>query len=875
MEQLTPMMNQYMQIKDLYADCILFFRLGDFYEMFFNDAIIASKELEITLTGKDCGQKERAPMCGVPFHSADSYIAKLVSKGYKVAICEQVEDPATAKGIVERDVIRIVTPGTITDVNTLDESANNYIAVLYKTLTQTALSFADITTGEMYCTSISSDYCSVMNELARYKPAEIVCNSLAQTAYGSELKQRNFAYVQTAGDEFFDASNSQKHLLDCFNAASLDELKLESGSACAVCVGAMVLYLENTQKSSISHIKKLNVYKTEEYMGLDMVARQNLELTETIRSKTKKGSLLWVLDKTSTSMGARMLRRWLEKPLLDAEKINMRLKAVDEFYSDLMLREDISQILKGVYDMERIISRVAMGSASPRDLTALKMSASRLPLLKDKLSLCKSSMIKSMYDSFDTLDDIKELLEQSIEDEPPVNLKDGGVIKKGYNDELDQLRLASSDGKSWLAKIESQEREKTQIKNLKIGYNKVFGYYIEVTNSYKNLVPEGYIRKQTLSNCERYITEELKNIETMVLGAQEKSVILEGALFADIKSRVNAQLERIKAMADIVAITDTLVSFAHVAIKNNYVMPVVDNSSSLSLKDARHPVVEKNLTNGLFVPNDTVLDTDNNRLAIITGPNMAGKSTYMRQVALIAVMAQIGSFVPASQAHIGVVDKIFTRIGASDDLAMGQSTFMVEMNEMASILENATANSLIILDEIGRGTSTYDGLSIAWSVAEYICNKNIIGAKTLFATHYHELTALEGLMDGVKNYSVAVKKRGDDIIFLRKIVSGGTDDSYGVEVAALAGLPDAVIRRAKELLYEIEHQQLPTDSTNASKPVSFDDSEDNKVYASVIDEIKNLDASTLTPIEAMNKLYELSVKLKDAESDDMGFLKLN
>ena len=859
---MTPMMVQYLQTKNEYSDCILFYRLGDFYEMFFDDAIVASRELEITLTGKDCGLSERAPMCGVPFHSATSYIQKLIQRGYKVAICEQVEDPKSAKGIVKREVIRVVTPGTVIDEELLDDKNNNYLAVVFSDTKKYGFAVSDISTGEIFVTEISSSD-SVINEIARYEPREIILNHNAGKALNTPIELRFSITPDEQEDEFFDDTALKGKILAQFNKTDLGELNLADKPCAVVAVGVMLRYLEYAQKQTIGYINTVSVYDVEQYMDLDAATRRNLEITETMRDKQKRGTLLWVLDKTCTSMGARLLKQWVEKPLLNVLEINKRLTSVEELTKNIMLRDELRGVLNKTYDISRIISRLSLNSLNPRDLIALKMTLSILPELQNILSQAKSEMLSSMSLGFDMLEDVYSLLERSIKDEPPVHLRDGGVIKTGFNEEIDKLRLAMKDGKSWLAQVEAEEKEKTGLQKLKVGYNKVFGYYIEVGKSANFTVPDYYVRKQTLANAERYITPKLKELENTILGASERVIVLESYVFEQIRKKLAEDTERLKRVAQIIAIADTLSSLAEVAYKNNYVMPQIDDKGEITVKDGRHPVVEK-MAKELFVPNDTDLNTDTDRLLIITGPNMAGKSTYMRQVALITLMAQIGSFVPASSARIGIVDKIFTRIGASDDIASGQSTFMLEMNEVSHILRNATAKSLIILDEIGRGTSTFDGLSIAWAVAEYVHNKKKIGAKTLFATHYHELCTLEGELDGAKNYSIAVKKRGDDITFLRKIIRGGTDDSYGIEVAALAGVPKEVIASAKRVLQKVESGDMDNASRHEKEEVISDqiDFFDNTAKE-IADELANMDVTTFTPIEAMNKLYELSKKAKN------------
>lgn len=861
-EQMTPMMSQYLKTKEEYPDSILFYRLGDFYEMFFDDAIKASRELEITLTGKDCGLAERAPMCGVPFHSASVYIAKLIAKGYKVAICEQVEDPKQAKGIVKREVIRIVTPGTVVDEELLDERTNNYLAVIYEEKGIYGFAVSDISTGEVYTTELA-DADEALSEIARYEPKEILAGSSAVKKLSGQVEIRFHIEMDECTDEFFENTAFESKILSQFNKGDLSELSLD-GKKCAVrAVGAMIAYLEHTQKTSLTYLNTLNTYEANQYMELDVNTRRNLEITESMRDKAKRGSLLWVLDSTKTSMGARLLKQWIEKPLINPIEINKRLTAVKELTDGLMLRDELAEVLAGTYDISRIISRVSLGTVTPKDLIALKMTLLKLPELEYALSRVKAPMLCDMRKDFDLMEDVCNLLERAVSDDAPALLRDGNIIKTGFNEEIDKLRIAMRDGKKWLAEVEKEEREKTGISKLKVGYNKVFGYYIEVTKSNTKDVPDYYIRRQTLANCERYITPKLKEIENEILGASEKIGTLEAYVFESVRARVNEQIERLKRTAEIIAVTDVLLSLAETAYKNNFTMPEISDSGKIEIKDGRHPVVEKMAKNSMFVPNDTLLNKEEDRMLIITGPNMAGKSTYMRQVALITLMAQIGSFVPASSAKIGIVDKIFTRVGASDDISSGQSTFMLEMNEVSHILKNATGNSLIILDEIGRGTSTFDGLSIAWAVVEYIHNKKKIGAKTLFATHYHELTDLETELDGVKNYRIAVKKRGDDITFLRKIVRGGADDSYGIEVAALAGVPKEVINSAKQILKKIENDEIVIEHTaKTSEPAAQLGFEDG-IASEIADELKTMDVTTFTPIEAMNKLFELSNKAKE------------
>ncbi len=862
--ELSPMMQHYLATKDEYSDCVLFYRLGDFYEMFFEDAITVSRELELTLTGKECGLEERAPMCGVPFHSASVYIQRLIAKGYKVAVCEQVEDPKAAKGIVKREVVRVVTPGTLVDEQLLDDKNNNYLAVVYAMGYNMGIAVSDVSTGEMYAAEVDSAS-KVLNEIARYAPKEVIVNDEAHKLIAKELELRFHIRADIKSEELFNINDVEGKISCQFNNRSMMELDLMERPMAVKAVGAALAYLEYAQKSSVSYIDKLSVYSVNEFMELDISTRRNLEITETMRDKAKRGSLLWVLDRTKTSMGARLLRQWVEKPLLVPKQIEERLLSVKELVQDIELRDGLREVLGSTYDISRIISRLSLNTATPRDLVALKNTIIKLPELEYRLSGAKSPMLKAMVQDFDLLEDIRELLENAISDDAPIALKDGGVIAPGFNEEIDKLRRARDNGGSLLAEVEAKEREATDIPKLKVGYNKVFGYFIEVTKSYMDKVPDRYIRRQTLANCERYITEELKNIENSILGAAEKILTLEAYIFEEVRKRVVNEIDRIKYAAQIISTTDVLASLAETAYKSGYSMPLVDNSGIIEIKDGRHPVVEKMARNSMFVPNDTLLNCNDDRLLMITGPNMAGKSTYMRQVALITLMAQIGSFVPAREAHIGVVDKIFTRVGASDDIASGQSTFMLEMSEVSHILKNATDKSLIILDEIGRGTSTFDGLSIAWAVAEYVQNKKKIGAKTLFATHYHELCELENKLDGVKNYSVAVKKRGDDITFLRKIIRGGADDSYGIEVAALAGVPQTVITRAKEILKKIENDELSAAYKSDKKEEEITPQLGFEEIAAMdlVRQIAAMDVTTFTPIEAMNELYKLSIKAKE------------
>ncbi len=871
MAEFSPMMQRYLETKEQYKDCILFYRLGDFYEMFFDDAIIAARELEITLTGKDCGQEERAPMAGVPHHAAEMYISRLIAKGYKVAICEQLEDPKTAKGIVKRGVIKVVTPGTIIDSNMLEERKNNYIMSIYKTGIYFGISVCDISTGEFYSAEIKDqqNFPLLLDELARYNPSELVINSMMADCQEeiSKIKERFDCYITRFQDKFFDSKidtlNLRFNIVDTSNK-TIENLK--DKTLAVPPMNALLAYIEQTQMTTLDHLNKITIYQISKYMSLDINARRNLEITEKMRDKSKKGTLLWVLDKTSTSMGGRMLRRWLNDPLIDTLEINNRLNAVKILKNDMILRGDITENLKKVYDIERLAGKMAYGNANARDMITLKNSLEKLPDLKQVLSNIKESiMLEEIYQNIDELKDIHDLIEKAIVDDPPMTIKDGGIIKIGYDEEIDKLKTATTEGKNWIVNLEAEEREKTGIKNLKVGFNKVFGYFIEVTKSYLSQVPDRYVRKQTLTNAERYITEDLKNLENQILGAEEKVVNLEYNAFIEIREEIAKNIKRLQSTAMAVSELDVLTSFAQVAEDLNYCMPQVDNSGIIDIKAGRHPVIEKMLGAGSFVDNDTYLDKDENRLSIITGPNMAGKSTYMRQVALITLMAQVGSFVPASEAHIGVVDKIFTRVGASDDLSMGQSTFMVEMMEVATILKEATSNSLVILDEIGRGTSTYDGLSIAWAVAEYIADKEKCGAKTLFATHYHELTELENQSDGIKNYSIAVKEKGEDIIFLRKIVRGGTDESYGIHVAKLAGVPKIVTQKANEFLRNIEKKNVLTGKKaekEDKKKVEGQFDMYNYKLAEIAHELDKVNLNELTPIDALNTLVKIKEKMK-------------
>ena len=864
---ITPMMQQYLETKKQYKDCIIFYRLGDFYEMFFEDAITASKELEITLTGKNCGLEERAPMCGVPYHAVDSYLNKLVTKGYKVAIVEQVEDPATAKGIVKREVVRIVTPGTNLNTSALDETKNNYLMSIVCVENCFGIAIVDITTGDFFVTEVENNR-ALLDEIYKFMPSEIICNDafLLTGIDIDDLKNRLNITLFQLESWYFDDDMCKKALTDHFKVYDLSALGIDNYDVGTNAAGALMQYLTETQKNSLSHLTQIIPYSTNKFMILDTSTRRNLELCETLREKQKRGSLLWVLDKTKTAMGARMLRSYIEQPLIDKESIIKRQKAIEELNKSLITRE--------IYDLERLISKVAYKSANPRDLIALLNSLKMLPHIKTVIQDFKSPLFKEITEELDVLDDITSLIDNSINEDPPINIKEGGII----NEEVDRLRKAKTEGKTWLAELETKEKEKTGIKGLKIKYNKVFGYYLDVTNSYKDLVPDYYVRKQTLTNSERYTTDELKQLEDVILGAEDKLFSLEYNIFSEIRDEISSQVVRIQTTAKALAKIDVFASLAYVAEHNNYVKPNINEKGIIDIKNGRHPVVEKMMPDSMFVTNDTYLDMNNNRVSIITGPNMAGKSTYMRQTALITLMAQIGSFVPATSANIGVCDKIFTRVGASDDLASGQSTFMVEMTEVANILRNATPKSLLILDEIGRGTSTFDGLSIAWAVVEHICDIKLLGAKTLFATHYHELTELEGTMKGVNNYCISVKEQGDNIVFLRKIVKGGADKSYGIQVAKLAGVPDSVINRAKELVAELSN----ADITAKAKEIAANMTPGNSIKGvndnvelhqmslfdtvkedDIITEIEELDLGTMTPIDALNHLYKIQNKLRN------------
>ena len=855
----TPMMQQYLKIKEEYSDCILFFRLGDFYEMFFDDALTASKVLEITLTGKDCGMKERAPMCGVPFHSVEGYIARLVKNGYKVAICEQVEDPKAAKGIVKRDVIRVITPGTANIDSVLTNADNNFLSCVYIDDDGCGMSFADVSTGELITTQIDGDVyeTAVMSTLACFQPAEIAISpgGARYSKMFEELNKRFHFYSEYLQSEYFEPEICKKAVCEKFGWQSLSDTPLDGKELALRSLGAILEYLKETQKTNLSHMSSVKYYKTNEYMDIDVSSRRNLELTETMRDKAKKGSLFGILDKTKTAMGTRRIKAWIDRPLVNSKLINMRLDSVAELTEKYELRAAFADALKGINDIERIISKVVYGTCNARDLVSLRTSIDALPQIASALSQCESQLLSSLSGDFDTLRDLCTLLHDAVNDEPPLTVREGGMIKDGFDKELDRLRDIAGHGAEKIAEVEAREKEATQIKNMKVSYNKVFGYYIEVSKSQIDKVPDNYVRKQTLVNCERYITQELKELENSILGARERINDLEYEDFMYVRGELNKNLKRLQKCATLVSVADVLCSLAAVAAENGYVKPTVDNSDVIDIRDGRHPIVEKYLTDSLFVPNDTYLDTGDSRFSIITGPNMAGKSTYMRQTALIVLMAQIGSFVPASACRVGIVDKIFTRVGASDDLASGQSTFMVEMSEVANILRGATKSSLLILDEIGRGTSSFDGLSIAWSVVEYVSER--IGAKSLFSTHYHELTQLEDKLDGVKNYSVAVKKKGEGITFLRKIVRGGTDDSFGIEVAYLANVPHEVITRAREILSAIESEPSAELSVSGIESGIAAKKEVAQSETPLADRIRRLELSAMTPIEALNELYQL------------------
>ena len=881
MAGMSPMMVHYLETKKQYPDCILFYRLGDFYEMFFEDALTVSKELEITLTGKECGLEERAPMCGIPYHALENYLYRLVQKGYKVAIAEQMEDPKLAKGLVKREVIRVVTPGTITSAQALDETKNNYLMGIVYIDERFGIAVSDISTGDFLVTEVETER-ELADEINKFSPSEIICNDafFVSGVDTEEVKNRYQTVIAALDNHFFSDEGCRRILKEHFKVGSLDGLGLQDYDTGVIAAGAVMEYMYETQKSTLSHITTIVPYSTGQFMIIDTSTRRNLELLETMREKQKRGTLLWVLDKTKTAMGARLLRTYIEQPLIHKDDIIARQNAIEELNMNYISREEICEYLNPIYDLERLIGRISYKTANPRDLISFRNSLEMLPYIKDLMGEFTTPLLKELWEELDALEDVHDLVSRAIVEDPPISLRDGGIIKDGYHEETDKLRHAKTEGKTWLAELESRERDKTGIKNLKVKYNKVFGYYFEVTNSFKGMVPDYFVRKQTLANAERYTTDELKELEDMILGAEDKLYTLEYGLFCEVRDAIAAEVLRIQQTARAIAGIDVMTSLSVVATKNNYVKPRINEKGVIDIKNGRHPVVEKMMRDDLFVANDTYLDNSKNRLSIITGPNMAGKSTYMRQTALIVLMAQLGSFVPADDANIGICDRIFTRVGASDDLASGQSTFMVEMTEVANILRNATKNSLIVLDEIGRGTSTFDGLSIAWAVVEHISNLKLLGAKTLFATHYHELTELEGTINGVNNYCIAVKEQGDDIVFLRKIVKGGADKSYGVQVAKLAGVPDSVIVRAKELLVELsdaditarakeiaeagagapKHASIPRpDEVDLQQMSLFDTVKDDDI----VRELGELELGNMTPIDALNTLYRLQTKLKN------------
>ena len=881
MAGMSPMMVHYLETKKQYPDCILFYRLGDFYEMFFEDALTVSKELEITLTGKECGLEERAPMCGIPYHALENYLYRLVQKGYKVAIAEQMEDPKLAKGLVKREVIRVVTPGTITSAQALDETKNNYLMGIVYIDERFGIAVSDISTGDFLVTEVETER-ELADEINKFSPSEIICNDafFVSGVDTEEVKNRYQTVIAALDNHFFSDEGCRRILKEHFKVGSLDGLGLQDYDTGVIAAGAVMEYMYETQKSTLSHITTIVPYSTGQFMIIDTSTRRNLELLETMREKQKRGTLLWVLDKTKTAMGARLLRTYIEQPLIHKDDIIARQNAIEELNMNYISREEICEYLNPIYDLERLIGRISYKTANPRDLISFRNSLEMLPYIKDLMGEFTTPLLKELWEELDALEDVHDLVSRAIVEDPPISLRDGGIIKDGYHEETDKLRHAKTEGKTWLAELESRERDKTGIKNLKVKYNKVFGYYFEVTNSFKGMVPDYFVRKQTLANAERYTTDELKELEDMILGAEDKLYTLEYGLFCEVRDAIAAEVLRIQQTARAIAGIDVMTSLSVVATKNNYVKPRINEKGVIDIKNGRHPVVEKMMRDDLFVANDTYLDNSKNRLSIITGPNMVGKSTYMRQTALIVLMAQLGSFVPADDANIGICDRIFTRVGASDDLASGQSTFMVEMTEVANILRNATKNSLIVLDEIGRGTSTFDGLSIAWAVVEHISNPKLLGAKTLFATHYHELTELEGTINGVNNYCIAVKEQGDDIVFLRKIVKGGADKSYGVQVAKLAGVPDSVIVRAKELLVELsdaditarakeiaeagagapKHASIPRpDEVDLQQMSLFDTVKDDDI----VRELGELELGNMTPIDALNTLYRLQTKLKN------------
>ena len=865
---LTPMMRQYLDIKEKHKDHLVFFRLGDFYEMFFDDALLASKELELTLTGKDCGLAERAPMCGIPHHSSETYVARLVKKGYKVAICEQVEDPAFAKGVMSREVVRVITPGTLLEDNLLQEDTNNFLCCIYLDGKDYGVVFADISTGEMNLLEIKNgDDSALANELSRYMPREVIFNKsfVSKTDIAKYMREKIFCTADLLDDEMFEFDTARAVIEKHFDK-DLEALGMSGRQLCVCAAGALVSYLYDTQKTGIERLIGVNIVEGNKYINLDSGVRSNLELLQTAHTKEKRGSLLWVLDKTKTPMGKRLIKAWLNQPLANPAEIEKRLNAVEELYKNEMLLSGIVNDMAGIFDIERLITRIVYGSAAPREYKTLEQAADRFPVIKQRLGVCKSQLLSSARDDIDEMPDIKQLIFSAIDEEPSVSVKDGGVIKKGYDSVLDETRELMSHAREYLVKMENDEKESTGIKNLKIKFNRVFGYFIEITNSNRDQVPDRYIRKQTLANCERFFTPELKELEEKILSASEKAIAIETRIFEELRRQIARQLHRIQRTATAIARMDVLCSFAGVSLDNRYVRPQINLSGGIEIKDGRHPVVELLLEDAPFVPNDTFLDGGENQIAVITGPNMAGKSTYMRQVAVIVLMAQIGCFVPASSAVIGVVDGVFTRIGASDDLTSGQSTFMVEMREVAQILRMATSRSLLVLDEIGRGTSTYDGMSIARAVIEYIADAKKLGAKTLFATHYHELTEMEEDVANVKNYNIAVKKRGDDITFLRKIIRGGADDSYGIEVSKLAGIPSWIIKRAHKVLEDLENLQ-PARQTNIKAGIVREEPDEMQIsfqpQKNEVEEIiTQLDINTITPIEALTILYKIKEKLK-------------
>ena len=877
---LSPMMQKYLETKEQYKDCILFYRLGDFYEMFFDDALTASKVLEITLTGKNCGLEERAPMCGVPFHSVEPYITKLIENGYKVAICEQVEDPKLAKGLVKREVTRIVTPGTNIDSMSLDENSNNYLMSVFIYLNNIGFSICDVTTGDFYLSEITGIR-NLFDEIYKYKPAEIICNSqfLSSGLDIEELKTKTGTQISCLDDYYFEENSCKKTILKHFKVHSLVGMGLDDYELGIIAAGSLLTYLNETQMIPLNHITQLNPTSNGVYMVIDNATRRNLELTETMRDKQKRGSLLWVLDKTKTAMGARTLRTMTQQPLVNKDMIEERLDAVEYFFNEIIIREEIRECLNPIYDLERLLAKVSYKTINPKDMIAIRESLRMIPHIKKSIMDCKVPLIEKLYNDIDPLIDIFERIDKAIEEDPPFSVREGGIIKDGYNEGVDYLRKSKSEGKNWLANLESEEKEKTGIKTLKVKYNKVFGYYLEVSKSFIDMVPAEYIRKQTLSNAERYTTEKLKELEDTILNAQDKLCSLEYDLFEEIRVYIEENLLRIQKTAKALAYIDVFCSLASVAETNRYVRPDINDKGTINIKDGRHPVVEKMIPDNQFIPNDTLLDNKKNNISVITGPNMAGKSTYMRQTALIVLMAQLGSFVPCKSASICVCDRIFTRVGASDDLASGQSTFMIEMNEVSNILRNATKDSLLILDEIGRGTSTLDGLSIAWAVIEHIANQKLLGAKTLFATHYHELTELEGKVANVNNYCIAVKEEGDNIIFLRKIIKGGTDRSYGIQVAKLAGVPDMVIERAKDILEQLSENNIidkmqdivtPNMNPGKKKTQKYDEVDlgqltllDMTSDSDIIKELEEIDVSNMTPLDGLNTLYRLQCKCKN------------